>query len=59
MDYTFSLFSVNEIGVWGMTTGKEIAQLKHENFVCSVSFSPDGKYLATASKDMTAQVSDI
>ncbi len=39
-----------------MTTGEQMARMNHENWVHSVAFSLDGKYLATASSDKTARV---
>ncbi|MCP4259459.1 MAG: WD40 repeat domain-containing protein [Planctomycetes bacterium] len=40
--------------VWEATSGKEVARMNHEDDVWFVAFSPDGKYLATASRDKTA-----
>jgi WD40 repeat protein len=43
--------------VWEAVTGKEIAVLRgHEDFVTSAHFSPDGKWIVTASYDGTARV---
>jgi WD40 repeat protein len=42
--------------VWETTSSKEVARMNHEIYVCSVAFSPDGKYLATASNDRAARV---
>ena len=40
--------------VYGIT-GKQIFVLKHDGPVNNVVFSPDGKYIATASRDKTAR----
>ena len=37
-------------------TGAELARLRHEDWVVSVTFSPDGALVATASHDHTARV---
>lgn len=42
--------------VWEADTGAEVARLEHDSLVDSVVFSPDGRWLATASKDGTARV---
>ena len=42
--------------LWDLT-GKQIQEFKgHQNAVSSVSFSPDGKYIVTASDDYTARL---
>lgn len=42
--------------VWD-SKGKLLSTLKgHNNYINEVSFSPDGKYLATASQDFTAKI---
>jgi WD40 repeat protein len=43
--------------VWDAQTGQELFTLKgHRRFVNSVVFSPDGKRLATLSRDSTVKV---
>jgi WD40 repeat protein len=42
--------------LWNLQ-GKQLAEFKgHQGWVWSVSFSPDGQYLATASGDGTARL---
>ena len=43
--------------LWDIVTGKEIKTLTgHKQDVCGVSFSSDGKLLATASNDSTVRL---
>ncbi|MBI1743574.1 hypothetical protein HYR54_10995 [Candidatus Acetothermia bacterium] len=46
--------------LWEVSTGKKVATLLgHTNPVRSVSFSPDGKLLASGSGDKTIRVWDV
>ena len=39
------------VRVWDLTTGRAVSQLPTSAFINSIGFSPDGRYLATASQD--------
>lgn len=45
--------------VWDVKSCKEIASFAHNGRVVSVDFSPNGKWLLTASQDGTARIWDI
>jgi WD40 repeat protein len=43
--------------LWNFELQKKVITLKgHSNFVTSVTFSPDGKYLASGSADKTVKL---
>jgi FOG: WD40 repeat len=43
--------------LWNVETGQEVRRFTgHTAEVCDVAFSPDGRYILTASNDATARV---
>jgi len=50
--------SDNTAWIWDVETGKQIARMQHDSYVNDITFSPDGKYLATVSSD-TARIWDV
>ena len=42
--------------VWGVSKGKQIAEMYHDGAVNAVAFSPDSKYVVSGSADNTARV---
>src|SRR5262249_30735538 len=48
------------VRLWDVATGKLIRALEgHQRFITSLSFSPDGKTLATSSADQTTRLWDV
>jgi WD40 repeat protein len=48
------------LSLWDLATGQELGQLKgHEGAIETVAFAPDGKTLATGSRDTTGLVWDV
>lgn len=48
------------IKLWQVNDGKEIKELKgHEGSIYAISVSPDGKFIASASRDKTIKVWDV
>ena len=49
-----------EIKLWDASTGEELHTIKgHTDRVSSVSFSPDGKRIASGSRDKTLRLCDV
>jgi WD40 repeat protein len=55
-----ALASIKGIGLWDAITGKQLLILKgHTAWVNQVTFSHDGKFLASGSNDGTARIWDV
>ena len=47
----------NNLKIWEVATGKELRTLTgHSDIVFSVAYSPDGRYLASGSRDKTIKI---
>lgn len=47
------------VSIWDTATGREVNVFKHDNWVNSIAFSPDGSLLLTGSTDGTARIWNI
>ncbi len=51
--------SSNIVKLWDLTTGQELAPLRHAGLIRSLAFSPDSKRLASGSADGTVKLWDV
>ena len=55
----FATAAENTVQVWDSSTGRELAHMAHEGTIHDLTFSPNGKFLGTASVDRTARLWDV
>ncbi|KAJ1495486.1 hypothetical protein T484DRAFT_1762356, partial [Baffinella frigidus] len=49
-----------QVGIWELRGGRQVQTLAHHNHQCrSVEYTPDGRWLVTASFDGTVAVVDV
>jgi len=44
------------VGIWDISSGKEVSRIENADYVVAVAFSPDGTRLATATQWNTARI---
>lgn len=56
---TIAVAFKNEVILWNVNGGEKRTLQKHDDKVTDIVFSPDGKFLASASKDKTIKIRNI
>ena len=51
--------TAGEVQIWDTSTGRSLGHVTHSDIITAVAFSRDGRILATASADHTAQLVDV
>jgi WD40 repeat protein len=51
--------ATDKVKIWEVSSGRLVSVLQHEQNLRTVEFSPDGKHIATGSRDSTARIWNI